>query len=231
MNVRGLIRRGMGRVSPGRALTYSPPALLCVIACAQIYGALAGPLSPWKGGGFGMFSTVDSPDARFLRIYLINGSEEIPVLVPDGLKTLARKTQTIPSRALLSELAGRMARGTWEPYRLTHPVQSFQAAQAKEDAAATDTLVGLTNSPPPADYYGLRLLPEAGKCSPDGRLIFTQLLRMREQGGPAPSPGEAVEFQRVRAELWRYQFGVSASRLKADKYLEVTVNAGESGNQ
>jgi hypothetical protein len=178
-----------------------------------------------------MFSTVDSPDARFLRIYLVNGAEEIPVLVPDSLKTLARKTQTVPSPALLSELAERIARGTWEPYRLTHPVQSFQAVRSKNGADAADSLAGLADSPTQADYYGLQLPPESGKCSPDGQLIFTKLLRMREKREPAPPTGEAVEFQQVRAELWRYRFEVGASQLKADKYLEVTVNARQTGNQ
>jgi len=231
MDLRGLIRRGVKSIPPGRVLAYSPPALLCLIACAQIYSATTGSLSPWKGGGFGMFSTVDSPDARFLRIYLINDGEEIPVLVPDSLKTLARKAQTVPSPALLSDLAERLARGTWEPYRLTNPVESYRAARPGTDATAADALAGLTDPSEPLDYYGLRLPADGGKCSPDGRLIFTKLLRMREGGGPAPAPGEAVEFRRVRAELWKYKLEVGASRLKADKYMEVTVDARQPGNQ
>jgi hypothetical protein len=230
MDVRGLIGGGLKRVRLGRAFVYSSPALLCVIACAQIYVSMTRSLSPWKGGGFGMFSTVDSPDARFLRIYLINGSEETPVLVPDRLKTLAREAQTIPTRALLLELADRMAHGTWGPYRLTHPVQSYRAAQLGGDAGA-DAIAGLADPSGPAADYGLKFPADGGKCSPDGQLVFTKLLNMRGRGDPAPEPGEVVEFQRVRVELWKYEFEVATSRLKAAKYLEVTVDAQRSSNR
>lgn len=231
MSVRGLIRRGVKRVTPARALVFGSPALLCVIACAQIYYAMTGSLSPWKGGGFGMFSTVDSPDARFLRVYLINGNEEIPVLVPDSLKTLAREAQTIPNRALLSKLADRMARGTWGPYRMTHPLQSYRDTRPGGDDTTADTLSGLTEASSPAGDYGLKVPAEVGKTSPDGQVIFTKLLRMRERGEPAPAPGEAAEFQRVRVELWKYKFEAAASRLSAAKYLEVTVDARQPSDQ
>lgn len=210
---------------------YGSPALLCVVACAQIYYATTGSLSPWKGGGFGMFSTVDSPDARFLRIYLINGNEEIPVLVLDSLKTLAREAQTRPDRALLLSLAGRMARGTWGPYRLTHPLQSYRATRLGGDDAAADTLAGLTDASSPAGDYGLKFPAEGGKCSPDGQVIFTKLLRMREGREPPPEPGEVAEFQRIRVELWKYKFEVAASRLRAAKYLEVTLDARQPGDR
>jgi hypothetical protein len=47
------------------------PLLLGIIACWQIYRVHFQHLSPWKGGGFGMFSTVDSPANRFLHCKLI----------------------------------------------------------------------------------------------------------------------------------------------------------------
>jgi hypothetical protein len=203
-----------------RALVWGSPILLCAIACLQIFLALTKSLSPWKGGGFGMFSTVDSPDARFLRIYLINGNEETAVLLPDHLKTLGRELQTIPSAALASDLAQRLAQGTWTPYRMTDPVRHYQNTQASRD---DDSLTGLAG---PADAT-----PTSGnsadmvKTLPDGQVIFPKLLRMREKGRPGSKGEEAVAFQRVRVEVWRYSLDVAASQLKAAKFLEVTADA------
>lgn len=193
------------------ALVWGAPVLLCAVACLQIFLAMTKSLSPWKGGGFGMFSTVDSPDARFLRIYLINGNEETAVVLPDSLKMLGREVQTIPNPTLLSKLAQRLAQGTWAPYRLTDPVRNYQSAKTRADE--TDTLSGLGS---PEDVV---------KSLPDGQLVFPKLLRMREKGEPGIKADEAVAFQRVRVEVWKYSLDVGASQLKATKYLEATVDA------
>jgi hypothetical protein len=202
------------------ALLWGPPLLLCAIACLQIYLAMTKSLSPWKGGGFGMFSTVDSPDARFLRIYLINGSQETPVLVPDSLKVLGREAQTIPSQALLSRLAERMAQGVWVPYRFTDPVLYYKSNRARGADVPDDSLTGLTESPSPAS-----VTTDVFKSPSNDQLIFPKLLRMREKSEPPVASSDEVSFQRVRVELWRYKFEHASSQLKATKYLEVTVDA------
>ncbi len=201
-----------------RALVWGSPLLLCAIACLQIFLAMTKSLSPWKGGGFGMFSTVDSPDARFLRIYLLNGNEETAVLLPDHLKTLGRELQTIPSEALASELARRLARGTWTPYRMTDPVRHYQNTRNDDDSLSG--LAGPSEAAPtsgnPSDVV---------KTLPDGQVIFPKLLRMREKGAPGSKGEEAIAFQRVRVEVWRYSLDVGASQLKAAKFLETTADA------
>jgi hypothetical protein len=203
-----------------KALVWGSPLLLCSIACLQIFLAMTKSLSPWKGGGFGMFSTVDSPDARFLRIYLINGNEETAVPLPDSLKIVGREVQTIPSAALTSDLANRLARGTWSPYRMTDPVRQYQDTQTRNDR---ETFAGLVE---PSDAT-----PNSGgstdwvKTLPDGQVVFPKLLQMREKGAPASKGDEPVVFQRVRVEVWRYSLDVGSSQLKATKFLEVTADA------
>jgi hypothetical protein len=197
---------------------WGSPLLLCAIACLQIYLAMTKSLSPWKGGGFGMFSTVDSPDARFLRIYLVNGNEETAVLLPDHLKKLGREVQTIPSTALASDLARRLAHGTWTPYRMTDPVRHYQNTQSDRE-----TLAGLDG---PSDVVpNSSNSADVVKTLPDGQVVFPKLLRMRERGAPASKGEEVIAFQRVRVEVWRYSLHVASSQLKAAKYLEVTADA------
>lgn len=204
-----------------RALVWASPLLLCAVACVQIYLAMTKSLSPWKGGGFGMFSTVDSPDARFLRIYLINGNEETAVLVPDHLKTLGREVQTIPSTALASDLARRLAHGTWTPYRMTDPVRYYQNTQTGNNS---ETFAGLAG-PSDASVPNSSNTRDIVKTLPDGQVVFPKLLRMRELGAPLSKGEEAVAFQRVRVEVWRYSLDVASSQLKATKYLEATADA------
>ena len=162
-----------------------------------------------------MFSTVDSPDARFLRIYLINDNEETPVLLPDSLKPLGREVQTIPSPEIVTELGQRLAQGRWAPYRLTDPVRQYQNAQTRTN---DESLSGLAvPSPTISDDFARTL--------PDGQVILPKLLRMEEKGAPRIKPDEAVAFQKVRVEVWKYTLDVPSSQLKATKYLETTVDA------
>ena len=46
----------------------------------QFYRARAYHSTPWKGGSFGMFSTIDLPPSRLHRVYLIQGDTQIPIL-------------------------------------------------------------------------------------------------------------------------------------------------------
>lgn len=171
-----------------------------------------------------MFSTVDSPDARFLRIYLINRGEEMPVLLPDNLKTMGLKAQTIPSSALLFELARRLAQGTWAPYRMTDPVRYYQSNQLS-GSSSSDALTGLVEPSVPAPNNRNEISPHTVKMLADGQVVFPKLLKMSEKGEPGSASADAVAFQRVRVELWKYHFEVGSSQLKATKYLEVTVDA------
>ena len=161
-----------------------------------------------------MFSTVDSPDARFFRIYLINDNEETAVILPDSLKTLGRKVQTIPSPALLSELGQRMAQGRWAPYRLTDPVRQYQNAQTRTNDESLSGLALPSNND-----------DNVVKTLPDGQIVFPKLLRMEEKGAARIKPEDAVAFQKVRVEVWKYTLDAGSSQLKAAKSLETTVDA------
>ena len=65
-------------------LAYLAPALLAVVATAQFAIAHATPLSPWKLGGFGMFSTGDVPRSRVLRVRLQTETGAFVVPGPRG---------------------------------------------------------------------------------------------------------------------------------------------------
>ena len=89
------------------------PLALIVIACLQIYLTQTEGLSRWKGGGFGMFSTLDSPSARFLRIYIITENGEFPVEVPGHLAEVESKVRAVPTESNLSMLSVELAQARW----------------------------------------------------------------------------------------------------------------------
>lgn len=78
-----------------------PIALLLAIALAQIFLAHSAHLVAWKGGGFGMFATIDAPDFRDVRLYDAEGHARE---IPSHLAGLDRRVRTFPTRAALRAL-------------------------------------------------------------------------------------------------------------------------------
>jgi len=92
-----------------RALAAIPPALLAVVACVQIGLARLTPLTPWKGGGFGMFATIDGASNRRTQV-LVTGPERSQELdVPPSLADSAAACEAFPTERCLAALARRLA--------------------------------------------------------------------------------------------------------------------------
>jgi len=105
---------GGGTSTVRRALVYLPPALLTVVALQQMVLSRTADLVPWKGGGFGMFSSVDSERSRIIRAFVIAEGREYPVASSiDELGRAVPKAAAYPTRARLERLAERMAELPW----------------------------------------------------------------------------------------------------------------------
>ena len=82
-----------------------PAIMLTVAALAQIALARSTDLTAWKGGGFGMFSTLDHGAFRTVDV-LIDGPERSEALeIPPSLETAAARAAACPSDWLLRALA------------------------------------------------------------------------------------------------------------------------------
>jgi hypothetical protein len=79
---RGLESGGESNHSQLRWWCYLPIVCATLVATSQIYLAEFRDLTPAKGGGFGLFSTVDKLVNRNLRAYLITDEQEIPFAIP-----------------------------------------------------------------------------------------------------------------------------------------------------
>ena len=91
-----------------RALaTYGPPALLVIVACSQIYLATMEGLTPAKGGGFGLFSTIDKLNNRTIKARAYgdgwSGTGQLSTHVEFEEKF--RPAMAMPSEARLREVA------------------------------------------------------------------------------------------------------------------------------
>lgn len=85
--------------------TRLPPLLLIVVAIAQVGLARIGNLTPWKGGGFGMFSTLDHGAYRGVTIVVDAKDRSETLDIPPSLDEPAARASAYPSRRLLELLA------------------------------------------------------------------------------------------------------------------------------
>ena len=85
------------------------PGLLAAIACTQIALAHTADLSPWLGGGFGMFATIDSRGERHLAILAESPGLLRELEVPEELEDRAERVRAMPTRARLEALAHEIA--------------------------------------------------------------------------------------------------------------------------
>ena len=103
------------------ALAHVGPVLLALVALFQIALSSQTPLSVWKGGGFGMYSSVDNLGARWIRATLITARGEVPVSfarATEGRPLLAQRgknLRSLPYSQGLEALARDFAatRGVW----------------------------------------------------------------------------------------------------------------------
>ena len=88
---------------------YLPLLVLIVVACCQIWLAHTTDLTPWSGGGFGMFSTIDGRGNRHLHAFALRPGIRRELTLPRNLRDQVRRVLTLPSEARLQALANTLA--------------------------------------------------------------------------------------------------------------------------
>ena len=92
-----------------RTLRWLPPALLVAVALNQLWLAFSADLTPWCGGGFGMFSTNDNRFSRHLHAYGLSPGLRIELVIPIELEERVQAAVALPSDARLRALAQELA--------------------------------------------------------------------------------------------------------------------------
>ena len=201
--------------SRDRLLVLLVPLLLCIVAAVQLYLVENHALSRWKGGGFGMFTTVDSPSARFLRIYLISATDEVPVLVPRKLRKQSNKARVLPSMDRLATLVERLHEGTWVPLTMVSASQHYQdllrAAGDEYLGSADDIQYQSRDSTAYLDFADIKLY------------------RMLDEDEPL-STDKPLNITGVRVEVWNYRFDREELVLRAVKLAEMSSAGNRNGS-
>ena len=100
-----------------------PVGLLLAVAGAQITLARTAGLSPWKGGGFGMFSTTDDAGRRSIRVYVTAPERSEEIAIAPSIEDAARRAAVLPSDTRLTDLARRVIA---RERRYERPVESVR---------------------------------------------------------------------------------------------------------
>lgn len=95
------------------------PAVLALVASIHVIVSISGVQSPWKGGGFGMFSTIVSPASRVVKAKLITDEGAISIQIPKEFSKQDGRIRTHPSQAAVDELARSLADAAWAPVSMT----------------------------------------------------------------------------------------------------------------
>ncbi len=102
-----------------RALAWALPAVLIAVALTQITWAHTRDLTPWKGGGFGMFASVDLLTYRPIKAEF--DTEVGPIAIDvhdfreasDRVSKLYTNARGLPDERRLGHLVDQMARAEW----------------------------------------------------------------------------------------------------------------------
>jgi len=86
-----------------------PPLLLFVVAVIQIALARISDLTPWKGGGFGMFATLDHAAYRAVDIVVDAPDRSEALEIPESLETAVARAAAYPADWLLRAVAEGVA--------------------------------------------------------------------------------------------------------------------------
>ncbi len=102
---------------------FLPVVLLIGVASHQIWLVHTADLTPWSGGGFGMFSTTDGRGNRHLHAFALRPGIRRELMLPRYLRDQVRRVLTLPTLSRIHTLADTLA---------TLPSPDFGPLQATE---------------------------------------------------------------------------------------------------
>jgi len=109
-----------------------PAALLVLVAGTQVTLAKRAALTPWKGGGFGMFSTTDDAGRRRVRVFVTAPQRSEEIAIAPSLEDAARRAAALPADYELARLAQRVVS---RERRYARPVESVRIETWRIDYA------------------------------------------------------------------------------------------------
>lgn len=172
------------RASFEGAARWGPSALLTAVALIQIALVYTGDLTAWKGGGFGMFSTLDyGTNRRFFAEGLDSSGKAVQVNLFAGDQRRHAQLRVKPDRAAIE----RLARDILGAELVVDRKEQVKAGMGLAGGWMMDKTV-------------------------DQRPLPRKIARIKLPSDE-PDPKELVRLTAVRISLWKKMFDPVASRL------------------
>jgi hypothetical protein len=181
------------------------PVVLILGVAVQRYNVHVHHQSPWAGGGFGMFSTVDVPGARATRAYVLTNQGSALIIEPD-MGVSRRLVYTRPSAEKLTEAARYLAAQDWRVYEaLTYQEiwPSLPDFLQKYLRRSPEWLAALSDS--------LDQKPGA---------LYPSQVAFSYRRAPSAGTPISAEVHGVRVEVWKPVFDTAVRRLMWRKVEE-----------
>lgn len=115
---------------------YIPSALLISVACLQLWLSYSTTLSPWAGGGFGMFSSTDTRGNRHLHAFALRPGVRRELNIPRSLSTDLQHVLVFPTESSLRSFAAALSSA---PTPDAGPLEAIEL-QVWATSFASDTL-------------------------------------------------------------------------------------------
>ncbi|HHP7231762.1 MAG TPA: hypothetical protein ACFCUY_13005 [Xenococcaceae cyanobacterium] len=183
-----------------------PASILIMVACGQIFLAQTANLSPWKGGGFGMFAAVDAPSMRVIMATGLDQEGQLLRLdVSSALDIFTlRRILTLPKTTDLVQIASQL---------VSQPVVP---TTIQRQAAYEKLLTDNPNLEKTAEFLSsLSIAPF---------LLSQPLYRLKTSYDPIV-PEAIKTLKAVRLQWWRIRFDRWQKRLWAEPLSQV-IEAG-----
>ena len=186
-----------------------PAAILVFVALLQIYLVNTTNLSPWKGGGFGMFAAVDAPS---MRVIVAEGLDEAGELLRiDAYSLLPKSTErqirSFPRRSDLQQLGEALLSNSLVPTTIKYDYSLQQLLADNPDLQKLDR--------PP--FQKILFSSSSTTSGP--------LYRVRTGDDPEVS-SLAKSLKAARIQWWRIHFNNNDKRLTAEP-LTASVEVGD----
>jgi hypothetical protein len=185
------------------------PICLCLVAALHFYRVSTAGQTPWKGGGFGMFSTIDSEHSRFVHAYVMTKDGPLPLKIPSELDKKTAELRAAPNQQLLQALADKLAQRSWvDPEAAQQRLLKQLKSRTTEVPLTGQQLRAMRTSAPPTTLVSQR---------PTTSLVATN---------PNESTAE-IPFTAVRVEVWKLEMPRGTTQLKPRLLLSTTRAIGE----
>lgn len=154
------------------------PCVLATVALVQIAIALQTPLSPWKGGGFGMFSDIQQPANRSVLAWVRINGKVSPARIPSWLERQEKAIWAMPTPERLAVLAEMLAQLNWGAPTQEDPQANATSARGTNAYRDDDILIAVAFE---VEYV-------ADPATGQRRIQSRQLCRVTKPLNPAEVP-------------------------------------------